>query len=113
MGLCFSLSPRPTISSASLDRSCRSPLGTPAYISGTSTFSWRVSFGRRLYCWKMNPSIRLRMAASWSLSICPTSCPSRRYVPAVGTSRQPMIFMQVDLPEPDWPTMATNSPFWI
>ena len=29
------------------------------------------------------------------------------------TSRQPMMFMQVDLPEPDWPTMATNSPFWI
>jgi len=24
-----------------------------------------------------------------------------------------MMFMQVDLPEPDWPTMATNSPFSI
>ena len=23
------------------------------------------------------------------------------------------MFMQVDLPEPDWPTMATNSPFSI
>ena len=34
-------------------------------------------------------------------------------MPWVGTSRQPMMFMQVDLPEPDWPTMATNSPFSI
>ena len=24
-----------------------------------------------------------------------------------------MMFIQVDLPEPDWPTMATNSPFRI
>ena len=24
-----------------------------------------------------------------------------------------MMFMQVDLPEPDLPTMATNSPRWI
>ena len=24
-----------------------------------------------------------------------------------------MMFMQVDLPEPDWPTMATNSPLLI
>ena len=28
----------------------------------------------------------------------------------VGRSRQPMMFMSVDLPEPDGPTMATNSP---
>ena len=34
-------------------------------------------------------------------------------VPTAGTSRQPMMFMQVDLPEPDWPTMATNSPLLI
>ena len=32
-------------------------------------------------------------------------------MPEVGTSRQPMMFMAVDLPEPDWPTMATNSPW--
>ena len=39
-----------------------------------------------------------------------TSAPFSRYVPAVGVSRQPRRFMSVDLPEPDWPTMATNSP---
>ena len=31
-------------------------------------------------------------------------------VPEVGVSRQPSRFMSVDLPEPDWPTMATHSP---
>ena len=31
----------------------------------------------------------------------------------VGMSRQPSTFIIVDLPEPDWPTMATNSPFSI
>ena len=29
----------------------------------------------------------------------------------VGMSRQPSTFIMVDLPEPDWPTTATNSPF--
>ena len=42
----------------------RSALGTPAYISGTSTFSSRFSLGSRLYCWKMKPSSSLRIAAS-------------------------------------------------
>ena len=36
--------------------------------------------------------------------------PARRYVPGVGTSRQPMMCISVDLPEPDGPTIATNSP---
>ena len=49
-----------------------------AYIRGTSTFSSSVSLGSRLYCWKMKPSILLRMAASWFLFIWPTSWPSSR-----------------------------------
>ena len=39
-----------------------------------------------------------------------TSVPARWYVPEDGRSRQPMTCMSVDLPEPDGPTMATNSP---
>ena len=31
-------------------------------------------------------------------------------IPSVGVSRQPMMFIAVDLPEPDGPMMATNSP---
>src|ERR1041384_6169770 len=36
--------------------------------------------------------------------------PSRMYWPAVGVSRQPNRFIKVDLPEPDGPIIATNSP---
>ena len=39
-----------------------------------------------------------------------TLTPSMAYVPAVGESRQPMIAMSVDFPEPEGPTRATNSP---
>ena len=38
------------------------------------------------------------------------SMPSSNNVPDVGTSRQPIIFMKVDLPDPLAPMMATNSP---
>src|SRR3546814_9363353 len=30
--------------------------------------------------------------------------------PSDGRSRQPRMFIRVDLPEPDWPMIATNSP---
>src|ERR1019366_996972 len=39
-----------------------------------------------------------------------TFVPSIAYEPSVGESRQPMIAMSVDLPEPEGPTRATNSP---
>ena len=39
-----------------------------------------------------------------------TSVPSSKYRPLVGRSRQPMMFIRVDLPEPDWPIMAQYSP---
>ncbi|EWS57245.1 hypothetical protein Y695_04884 [Hydrogenophaga sp. T4] len=31
----------------------------------------------------------------------------------VGTSRQPSVFIAVDLPDPLGPMMATNSPCWM
>src|SRR5262249_61352277 len=40
----------------------------------------------------------------------PTRSPSSAWVPAVGLSRQPRIAISVDLPEPDGPISATNSP---
>src|SRR3954447_24933780 len=39
--------------------------------------------------------------------------PSSQYSPVVGLSRQPITFMNVDLPDPDGPMIATNSPSWI
>src|SRR5437870_2905775 len=41
-----------------------------------------------------------------------TSCPSRKYCPDVGRSRQPTMCMNVDLPDPDGPVTARNSPSW-
>jgi hypothetical protein len=38
---------------------------------------------------------------------------SRRYSPAVGVSKQPMMFISVDLPDPEGPMMEMNSPFPI
>src|SRR5262245_64514258 len=53
---------------------------------------------------------RLRTAESSRLDRCDTSRPFRRYEPAVGRSRQPIKCMNVDLPEPEGPVSATNSP---
>ena len=64
IGLCRHLFPSPTCSKAARARSRRSPFGTPAYISGTSTFSTKFSLGSRLYCWKMKPKSSLRISAS-------------------------------------------------
>ena len=64
IGLCRHLFPSPTCSRAARARFRRSPFGTPAYISGTSTFSTKFSLGSRLYCWKMKPKSSLRISAS-------------------------------------------------
>ncbi len=53
---------------------------------------------------------RLRIAASWSRSIASTASPASQQRPLVGWSRQPIRFMNVDLPEPLGPITATNSP---
>ena len=66
--------------------------------------------GSRLKLWKTKPIRSLRMPASASGLSADTSTPSKWYSPAVGVSRQPSRFMNVDLPEPDGPMTATNSP---
>ena len=53
---------------------------------------------------------RLRIDASASPDSDSTASPARRYVPLVGRSRQPRMFISVLLPEPDAPMIATNSP---
>src|SRR5690606_15194991 len=42
-----------------------------------------------------------------------TFIPFRLYSPRVGVSRHPRMFISVDLPDPDGPIRATNSPFLI
>src|SRR6266566_4579279 len=50
------------------------------------------------------------MYASSSSSSALTSRPASQYLPEVGVSRHPIRFINVDLPEPDGPMMATYSP---
>ena len=51
----------------------------------------------------------LRISASWLRSSAATVSPESTYSPEVGVSRQPRMFMRVDLPEPEGPTTATYS----
>ena len=66
--------------------------------------------GSRLKAWNTNPIIRFRMKACSSSVRSPTDLPSRAYLPAVGVSRQPRMFIRVDFPDPDRPITATYSP---
>ncbi len=60
--------------------------------------------------WNTKPISRLRTSASWLSLMLLTSLPLRMYWPPEGVSRQPMMFMSVDLPEPEGPMKATYSP---
>ncbi len=98
----------PTLSSAAFACSCR--FFAPAYIKGSSTFLMADVRGNRLNVWNTKPTYLHRMSAS-ALSLSrDTSWRFRKYSPAVGRSRQPITFMKVDLPEPEGPMIATNSP---
>ena len=62
---------------------------------------------------KTNPSLFFLISANSSSERLETFLPSSRYCPLVGVSRQPSICMSVDLPDPDGPMIATNSPSFI
>ena len=74
-------------------------------------FSSTFSTGRRLQNWYTRPICRLRKMASRSsfrawISVFPINT-----FPSVGRSTPPMMCSRVDFPEPEGPTMETNSPF--
>ena len=73
-------------------------------------FSSTLSSSMRLKLWNTKPICPLRMPVrSFSFS-CDTSCPSSQYCPEVGLSSSPRMFSSVDLPHPEGPIIATNSP---
>ena len=65
--------------------------------------------GQQLKAWKTNPSSRARKAARPSSSRLNRSWPRRRTVPPEGVSRPASKASSVLLPEPEAPTMATDS----
>lgn len=73
-------------------------------------FSSTLSSSMRLKLWNTKPICPLRMPVrSFSFS-SDTSWPSSQYWPEVGLSSSPRMFSSVDLPHPEGPIIATNSP---
>ena len=107
-GVWCALPGRPTASSRSAAGVSR--LRRPLYTRGSSTLCRAVVRDSRLKPWNTKPMEWLRMPASWSSDRVATSVPSRKYDPDVGWSRQPTRLRKVDLPEPEGPMTATNSP---
>ena len=78
--------------------------------SGSMTFSAAVSVGSSWKNWKTTPTLRPRHSASLpSLSVWMAVSPTR-ISPAVGRSMPVIMLTSVDLPLPDLPITATNSP---
>ncbi len=77
---------------------------------GSSTFWRMLKRGSRLKVWKTKPILLLRTAESSLALILEMSLPSSFMTPLVGVSRQPRMCMRVDLPEPEGPMIAKNSP---
>ncbi len=109
-GRCSARSASPTASSASPACRSRCRRGTPAYSSPSATFSRAVSRSTRWNCWNTKPMRRPRTAVRRRSPRRLMSRPSMRTVPVVGRCSAPTTFISVDLPEPDGPTMTTNSP---
>ena len=113
----YALSRMPTLSSAARAASFCSLVNMPKStrkkpISGTMevrTFLSAVARVTRLKDWKIMPILRrnLRSALPESLE---TSVPSTVNSPSVISIMRLMVRISVDLPAPDRPIMATNSP---
>ena len=77
---------------------------------GSMTFSMHESMGRSWKNWKMTPMLRPRHSAMGPSRRLWMAVPSTKISPVVGRSMPVIMLMSVDLPLPDLPTTATNSP---
>ena len=83
----------------------------PARSSGSRMFSLAVRVGTRLNAWKTKPMrSRRRLVSALSFSL-PSAVPSTTASPEVGVSSAARQCISVDLPDPEGPMMAVNSPF--
>jgi hypothetical protein len=106
--LAFAASPTMASSSSILD--WWRVAGSPAMRNGRATFSATLSNGIRLKNWKTNPVLSRRVSVRRSSSRVEMRTPSMTTSPEVGRSRPPSRWSIVDLPDPELPMMATNSP---
>ncbi len=80
---------------------------------GSSTFSRAVRLPRSWKLWKTKPILWRRSRASWSSDIAWIGVPSISTSPDVGRSSPAIKASRVDLPLPEGPSTAVNSPGWI
>src|ERR1700730_5917153 len=64
----------------------------------------------RLKFWNTNPTPARRRMVSCYSEQRPISSPMNQYAPEVGESMSPRILSRVDLPQPEGPITARNSP---
>ena len=102
--------PSRTCSSARRARDVRSRGSTRWYSIANSTFSTALRWFIRWKLWNTKPIRAPRRPVRASSPRSEVSTPPSRYVPAVGVSSSPSMLRKVDLPEPEGPTTATNSP---
>src|SRR3569832_124757 len=100
----------PTSSSTSRTRTWRLRQGTFRHSNGNSTFSNTDKSSMRLKFWKMKPMLPRRISVKSASLALDTSVPPSRYCPLVGASNRATTFRRVDLPQPEGPMTATNSP---
>src|SRR5215472_151555 len=92
---------RPTKASSSVARAVERRPSSRRTWAGRSTFRSTVRQGRRTGSWKTMPMSRLGPL---------TPCPRSVTRPADRGIRPARILRKVVLPQPDWPTIVTNSP---
>ena len=85
----------------------------PAILSGRMTLFSTVSLLFMKNCWKTKPNSRFRRRLSCLFLSLVLFCSLMEIEPEVGLSRRARRCMRVDLPEPDLPIMATDSPSFI
>jgi hypothetical protein len=107
-GRCAAWLDIPVSASMAAVRSRRSLGRRPSIRSGIPTFSAADSIGTSPKDWKMKAIVCRRSASRLFSDIRFTSRPSTHTRPAVGSSRPPMMFSSVVLPEPDRPRKATS-----
>src|SRR5579883_2324588 len=83
---------------------------TPLMTSGTATFSAAVRAGRRLNCWKTNPTFFARKAVFSRFDSWLRSTPKTERSPRVGFNVPARIEMRVVFPQPLGPTRSVSSP---
>ena len=113
LGICLACPPTPTRSMYFLASLSLCLLETPRKERGRATFSRAFMVFNRLYAWKMNPTFSRRKLTSWRSVIFSIWTLPISISPLVGFSNPASMLRRVDLPEPEAPTMATNSPLYI